>query len=226
MPERLNAKDLLYLLLDYFSFWNRDEVKVDKPSAIRRQQILSLSSALNIFNVSDNSEDSKPKLIDQSEHWDALFQNRYLDYLKHGRFIHLRPAKSYQPVQDQLYQHLEYLKEKKGLPKSYKPSSIYMEYVFDDLFNFRLKVFSLFRDYFTSDGSFSLERSFYKSKKKACEESLKEDIEKIDQILCLILDPARQQIPLSTLMNLYQFPDVNPGSLDSDWAIGNWIDDD
>ncbi len=220
----MTAKDLLYKILDYQCSWTHPQAMNSKPAKFRLEQIESLLDAfgltkkyVNPFVQKKYSVVGNKESLDRSRHLNKLTN---LEYLLHGEFLHDREKDANAELSKKIVETITLLYPNMTEHINRRPTDI--GWLFNNLFNFRQEVYQLtYPDGGMLEGfSAGLYYSFYlKHKLKTL---ITDNLNEIDETLWLILDPAKRDIEMNTLVNQYKYVDHDFKALDLDWTIENY----
>jgi hypothetical protein len=216
----MTAKDLLHKYLNYAYLWRMHTE--DEPSKIRLQQ---LNILLEVFNISKKnaqsstvryitSDSSKSKTREQH-----IAELTELEYFERGDFLHDRPYDTNKEVVNKATSAVGEI-EKHSI-EGHK-NQIHISWLFSDLLNYRKDAY---RFAYPPGGmleghSVGLYYSFYLQHKLAS--SMQPGIDEIDEVLWLLIDPQKRDIPLAELISRFNYPDADLDKLDLDWRIAHY----
>jgi hypothetical protein len=216
----MTAKDLLHKYLNYDYLW-RSHTE-DEPSKIRLQQ---LNILLEVFNISTkNAVPSDVNYLSVGV-TDSMSRKEYLseltdpEYFEMGEFLNDRPYATNKEVVMMATSAVgEIMKHSIEGHKN----EIHITWLFSDLLSYRREAY---RFAYPPGGmleghSVGLYYSFYLQHK--LREAIQPGLEEIDEVLWLLIDPQKSDIPLAELVSRFNYPDADLDKLDLDWRIANY----
>lgn len=216
----MTAKDLLHKYLNYDYLW-RVHTK-DEPSKIRLQQ---LNILLEVFNISKkNAKPSTVRYISSDSSKSKTREERIaelteLEYFVRGDFLHDRPYDTNKEVVSKATSAVGEI-EKQSI-EGHK-NQIHISWLFSDLLSYRREAY---RFAYPPGGmleghSVGLYYSFYLQGK--LRQTIQSNLEEIDEVLWLLIDPQKRDVPLAELISRFNYPDADLDNLDLDWRIENY----
>lgn len=216
----MTAKDLLHKYLNYAYLWRVH--KEDEPSKIRLQQ---LNILFEVFNIS--TKNAVPSLtnylsIDDDNivaRKEYLAEISDLEYFESGDFLEDRPYSTNKEVVNMATSAVGPIMERsiEGMRKE-----IHITWLFNNLLSYRKEAygFAYPPGGMLEGHSVGLYYSFYLQGKLAA--AMQSTLEEIDEVLWLLIDPQKRDIPLAELINRFNYPDADLDKLDLDWRIENY----
>jgi hypothetical protein len=216
----MTVKDLLHKLLDYRYIWVLPQHIRSKPAEIRREQIEALQEAFGLTKKNVNLSNQitysvNGETLERATHLKSVTN---MQYLVRGEFLHDRPKEQNEELTQrvktvicELYPHI---------PVEQMDRFMHIPWIFNNLFNFREEIYKVsFRDAGPVEG-FSAGLSYSHHLKRKLKEVIKNNVEEIDETLCLILDPTKRTLEKRELVERYNYPDVDLEMLDGEWLSG------
>lgn len=216
----MTAKDLLHKYLNYDYLWRMHTE--DEPSKIRLQQLTIL---FEVFNISTKNALPSPanylfidadNLMSRKEYLSELTD---LEYFELGEFLNDRPYATNKEVVKMATSAVgEIMKHSIEGHKN----EIHITWLFSDLLSYRREAyrFSYPPGGMLEGHSVGLYYSFYLQHK--LREAIQPGLEEIDDVLWLLIDPQKRDIPLAELISRFNYPDADLDKLDLDWRIENY----
>jgi hypothetical protein len=101
-------------------------------------------------------------------------------------------------------------------------NEIHITWLFSDLFNYRRRAYEFaYPPGAMMEGySVGLYYSFYLQHKLTA--AIQSNLEEIDEVLWMLIDPQKRDIPLAELISQFNYPDADLDKLDLDWRIENY----
>lgn len=220
----MTVKDLLYKILDYKYLWADSPNKNSKPSKLRLEQIEILLEAFSLTKKYINPLlKIKYYIGGDKEGLDRLkYLNKLtnLEYLLEGEFLRDRDKNLNAELSEKIIETITLLYQDMKEYINTKPADI--AWLFNDLFIFRQEVYKLT---YPNEGmlegfSPGLHYSFYLQNK--LKTTIKENLDEIDETLCLILDPDKREIEMNTLLSQYKYEDHDFDTIDLEWRMENY----
>ncbi|MCS3796796.1 hypothetical protein [Niastella sp. OAS944] len=216
----MTAKDLLHKYLNYAYLWQVHTE--DEPSKIRLQQ---LNILFEVFNISTkNAVPSSANYLsvgtdDIMSRKDYIAELTDLEYFTLGEFLNDRPYATNKEVVKMATSAIGEIKER--TIEGFK-NEIHITWLFSSLLEYRSDVY---RFTYPPSGmmegySVGLYYSFYLQGK--LRQTIESNIEEIDEVLWLLIDPQKRDIPLTELISRFNYPDADLDKLDFDWRIENY----
>ncbi len=220
----MTAKDLLYKILDYQYLWTLPQNKNSKPAKLRLEQIESLLDAFGLTKKYVNplvqikySMLGDKQGIDRASHLNKLTN---LEYLLHGEFLHDRENDANAELSKKIIETITSLNP--DLTKHINRRPVDIGWLFNNLLIYRQEVFKLtYPNGGMLEGfSAGLYYSFYLQHKLKL--IISDNLNEIDDTLCAILDPAKRDIEMSTLISKHKYVDHDFNAIDLDWRMENY----
>ncbi|WP_347069836.1 hypothetical protein [Flavobacterium sp. WV_118_3] len=220
----MTAKDLLYKILDYQYLWALPHNKNSKPANLRLEQMESLLDAFGLakknidplVQIKDFISGDKES-VDRAKRLKKLTN---LDYLVQGEFLYDREDHENAVLSEKVRETIISLYPNMTAHINERPINI--SWLYNNLFLFRKEVYKLtYPNGGMAEGfSAGLHYSFYlQNKLKTC---ITDNLNEIDETLWLILDPAKRDIDMNTLVSQYNYIDHDFKAIDFDWEMENY----
>lgn len=222
----MNAKDLLHKYLDYKCFWSDHYHVRSKPANIRLNQISILLESLGILkaNVNPNLKikylvQKNPFAISRS---DKILDLSELEYFETGEFLHDRDFNENKDLIQKI--------EKLGKSKSYTDYQLQhffrgnfsLIHLFEDLLSFRREIFKVTNPPKNIGSGLDLAIDFGRVKSEKLKKLIRENTSEIDEILCLLIDPKKQEISKEELIQKFKYQDVDLKEIDLKYRTENF----
>ncbi|UUC44749.1 hypothetical protein [Flavobacterium cerinum] len=220
----MTAKDLLYKILDYQYLWSLPQNKNSKPANLRLEQIEALLDAFGLTKKYVNplvqikySIVGDKESLDRARHLNKLTN---LDYVLKGEFLHDREENGNAVLSEKIRETIILLYPFMKEDINERPVNI--SWLYNNLFLFRKEVYKLI---YPNEGmlegfSAGLHYSFYLQNN--LKKLIKDNLNEIDETLWLILDPAKRDIEMNTLVSQYKYVDHDFRKIDFDWQMENY----
>lgn len=216
----MTAKDLLHKYLNYDYLWRIHSE--DEPSKIRLQQLNILFEAFNISTK--NAVPSQVNYLsvgtdDIMNRKDYIAELTDLEYFTLGEFLNDRPYATNKKVVKMATSAMGEIKER--TIEGFK-NEIHITWLFSSLLEYRSDAY---RFAYPPSGmmegySVGLYYSFYLQHKLTA--SMQPGLEEIDEVLWLLIDPQKRDIPLAELISQFNYPNPDLDRIDLDWRIENY----
>lgn len=217
----MNAKDLLYLYLDYHINWVRTNLTDEMPARIRKQQLESLLCAFGIYkevlpppSILDSLFKKKPKTLSVT----TLIRNHVnIKYFSTGDFLNDRPYEDNQELITQANDKVRELYEGISEHRLKRPFRIHS--LFMSLFNFRQDLYKVAYPTRGMMEGFLVEVAYSNFLQSEIKHTIDNNVDNIDNTLCLLIDPRRREFTIEELQHTYNYPDVDLDKIDLEWRI-------
>lgn len=216
----MTAKDLLNKVLDYNYLWSSPEIKKSKPSIIRLSQIDALQEAFGLTKKYVNPWiQVKYHFTGEKEKRNrAQYLNKLtnLEYLLKGEFLRDREKDVNKELSDRITTKIIELYP--DLPDDILQKSVDIEWLFNNLLNFRQEIYKItYPNGGMLEGfSAGLYYSFYLQRQ--LKEIIKNNLFDIDETLWLILDPAKRELNKDEI----NYPEADLENIDLEWRMENY----
>jgi len=212
--ETLSSKDLLYKILEFQTHWvGYSDIK---PVTARLAQLDSLIEA---FQLSKKYVNPLVKIfysfwgsstdIDRAT---KLSQMSNLEYVLAAEFLHDRTEKSLQELAEVI--QIQYVSlYSKNTFNSFELEDISI--LFSDLLTYRLDLYKLTNINLKIFEGFPAGIEISDHLKTSLYLSINQNIDKIDEFLCLILDPMARNFT----KNEINYPDFDLDDIDAEWSL-------
>lgn len=227
----LTAKTLLYKALDYDGFWSISKKRRDsEPSKARRTQlntllnafgiskknfkeapIIKLENDIQIISESMYSISGNKKAINRKDYIKSLTDLQYFTY---GEFLADIDKNEYSHVINDIVSL-----GRKIFPShaaTIEPSSLNLKILFQDLYSFRHRAYFVFESSFlkfTQPNEFIFEYAYANNFKQGVSKKMPEYFKEVDDLLCLLIDPASRSFSEAAL----QYPEFDFDRLDMEY---------
>lgn len=227
----LTAKTLLYKALDYDGFWNVSKKRRDtEPSKARRTQlnillyafgiseknfkhppIIKLENGEQLISASMYSTLVNKKAINRKDYIKSLTDLHYFTY---GEFLADIDKDEYSYVINDIVSL-----GRKIFPShavTIEPTSLNLKALFQDLYSFRHRAYFDFESSFlrfTQSLEFRFEYAYVNSLKQGVSEKMPQYFKEVDDLLCLLIDPAGRTFTEEAL----EYPHFDFDSLDREY---------
>lgn len=194
----VTAKDLLYKILDYDYYWSLPENEASEPARIRFEQIEHL---LDVFGLTKNHVDFfKKGYIISGEAYQCIDRDVYisgitnLEYVKTGEFIVDRPVNRYQEIIERAFTtaKLIYPEADEAYLWGTDSGDVFFNILFSDLLEFRQEIYKVTNPMSRLLSGRTLGRVYCEYLKKQMRQTIIDNLDEIDDTLCLILDPEKR----------------------------------
>ena len=216
----MTAKDLLHKYLNYAYLWRAHTE--DEPSKIRLQQLNILLEAFNISKKNETASSVTYIILgnaDSMSRKQRLAQLTALEYFESGEFLHDRPYATNKEVVSKATAAVGEIMEHTSEARK---NEINISWLFNNLLGYRRDAYAfayppggMLEGY-----SVGLYYSFYLQSKLS--EAMQLNLEEIDEVLWLLIDPQKRDIPLAELISRFNYPDADLDKLDLDWRMEHY----
>lgn len=218
----MTAQDLLYKVLDYQLSWARPDVVREKPATVRLAQIEALLAA---FGLTQQHADPlvQVKYSNSSGPGGELNRVQYLgrltnlQYLLQGEFLRDRPLERNQELAERAQATV--LAVYGELARPWRQSDL--SWLYNHLLNFRQQLHGLTLPERGMLEGFSIGLFYSQELQNQLKEHVRANLGAIDDTLWLLLDPARRDLALPSLVREYGYPDVDLAALDLEWRMSD-----
>ena len=220
----MTVQDLLIKFLEYRYLWNSPSSLNSQSSKIRLQQIESLQNA---FGLSKNHVNllvqikygivGEKEELSRSKHINKITN---IEYLYGAEFLHDRPEESNKEIEKIAYKKVRELFPK--IPERLMEDKLHLSWMFNMLINFRQSAYELSYPEGDMDMGFSVGVYYSKHLMGKVKNEIIDNLQEIDETLCLILDPEKRRIPLETLKEKFNYPDANLEKIDMEHYVENF----
>lgn len=213
---QLLAKDLLHKILDFSSFWQKDDLNKYYPQIkdgnestyYRIQQINILLEAFDVIKPGQNNKAPIQQFLD-------------------GDFLSKRELKDYD--QTLLQEVLQVGKELviAEMPKfqfeerDYRPFAIF-NILFSNLLSYRLRIHPFTRSNQNMNMAFSFGGYYSSFLRNKAGLSIENALGEIDHTLSFLIDPNQKMITIEELIEKYNYPDIDFSKVDFDYSVDNF----
>lgn len=216
MQRLISGKDLLHKILDFCSFWQKDDLNKYYPQIkegnestyYRIQQINILLEAFDVIKPGQNNKAPIQQFLD-------------------GDFLSKRELKDYD--QTLLQEVLQVGKELviAEMPKfkfeerDYRPFAIF-NILFSNLLSYRLRIHPFTRSNQNMNLAFSFGGYYSDFLRNNVGTSIENAVDEIDHTLSLLIDPTQKELTFEDLKEKYNYPDVDLSKFDFDYSVDNF----
>jgi len=216
MHNAVYAKCLLRLILDFCSFWQKDDLNKYYPQIkegnestyYRIQQINILLDAFDIIKPGQNDKAPIQQFLD-------------------GDFLSKRELKEYD--QTLLQEILKVGKELviAEMPKfqfeerDYRPFAIF-NILFSNLLSYRLRIHPFTKSNQNMNMAFSFGGYYSNYLRNSAGINIENAVGVIDHTLSLLIDPTQKELTFEDLKEKYNYPEIDLSKFDFDYNIDNF----
>jgi hypothetical protein len=206
----MTAKDLLYQYLDYWfvkqqvDHFNYDAIK------IREMQIGILLDQFGLTKKHIQITEEH-----QSEYYNRILnQHSEIEHMSMGSFLEFRADEENKEISNKIATALKQVYSNLPEDKLKNPG---IHWLFQNLLGFRKEVYQFTQPEAGQFEGFDpgLQYSFLLRGK--LKHKVKNDVEEIDEVLCLILDPRKRVLDKAELIAKFNYPDADLHKLDMEW---------
>lgn len=215
----MNAKDLLYTYFEYQNIWAHEDRAYEYPSKVRREQLEALQSAfgltkehVSLWHRIKLFTQGKKRELSRARHLNRLTN---LEYLGQGEFLHDRPYEENNEVLEMAGNKIKELYY--DLPEEMLNRRISIGWMFNDLMQFRQKVHNAMYPHEEMLDGFYVGLKYSQYLQTELKKVILDNLDPIDDVLWLILDPQKRDIPLEDLIANHNYPDVDLEKVDLEW---------
>lgn len=213
----MTAKDLLYKYIEYACDWSTE--KEFPSSSFRLRQIEAMLEAFELTKKYADPHrdvtyfDSNGGQQTRAEYLDELTD---LEYFEQCEFIDERPEEVYKELIDHVIK-IE-VEPRKSL-KSIRDKRIDPGTIFGALLSFRLDIYRLIHNHGYQLEGYNVAFAYAMRLRWNLIDTLNKNLDEIDEILWLLIDPQKRDIPLETLVSRFNYPDVDLGEHDRQYRF-------
>lgn len=217
----MTSNDLLQLILQLNSPWvPQDELA--PPRRLRMRQCLALQKAFGLVGEQEAHRagalgaDREGKPQDKG---DVLVRERAFQfrYLVNGGFLRQRDSTLSQPLLDKARQ--AFLKWNPDFNNGDVPIKVFdPSWLWQNLLGYRQRIYDAVATPKGMLEGFSLGLSYSWILQAELNQLLVDNIAGIDDVLCELLDPLRQEVTLQVLTEEFGFPNVIMHAVDAQWV--------
>lgn len=216
----MTAKDLLHKYLNYDHLWRVHTG--DEPSKIRLQQLNILFEAFDLS--AKNAVPSAANYLSvDAEYMPArkeyLAEVSDLEYFECGEFLNDKPYNINKEVVKMATTAIGDMKEHtiEG-----RRNAIHITWLFSDLLDYRRRAYALAWPPGAMMEGYSVGLYYSHYLQHKLTGAIQSNLQEIDEVLWLLIDPQKRDIPLAELISKYNYPDADLDKLDLDWRIENY----
>lgn len=220
----ITAKDLLLKILDYNCYWGLPENELSEPARIRLEQIEHL---LDVFGLTKSHVDTfrTSYIFDGVE---CQIENRAVyisgmtdfEYVIEGEFILDRPENRNQEIIERAFTTAKmiYPEADDAYLLGTDRGGAYINFLFKDLLEFRQEIYKITNPVWRLDSGSTLGRIYREYLKKQMRQSIIDNLNEIDDTLCLILDPEKRAFSADTI----NYKEIDFADMDMNWFCNKW----
>lgn len=215
----MTAKDLLYTYFEYQSIWSHEDRMYEYPAKVRMEQLEALQTAFGLTKAHIGFWQrarlffkGKRRELSRAKHLNRLSN---LEYLGQGEFLHDRPYEDNSEVLEMAGNKIKELYF--DLPEEMLNRRISIGWMFNDLMQFRQKIHTALYPHEEMLDGFYVGLKYSQYLQSELKKVILDNLDPIDDVLWMILDPEKRDIPIDTLIAEYAYPDVDLEKVDLEW---------